>query len=70
MRPVIRPIYGVFGDFAVYVCPLRTSLYQLGCSTARSSQEDEGAKKQYCSPPSVAKTGLVNPMRDVHGQLA
>jgi hypothetical protein len=43
---------------------------QYGCSTARSSQEDEGAKEQCCSPPSVAKTGLVNSMRDVHGQLA
>jgi hypothetical protein len=27
------PIYAVFDDLAVSVCPLRTSSYQPGCST-------------------------------------
>jgi hypothetical protein len=33
VRPEIRLIYGVFGDSEDYLCPLRTSLYWLGCST-------------------------------------
>ena len=45
--PAIGLIYGVFGDFGECVCPLRTTLYQPGCSTvavrSRSSlgTEDE-----------------------------
>ncbi len=36
VRPVFGLIYGVFGDFGEQACPLRTSLYQLGCSTSPS----------------------------------
>jgi hypothetical protein len=72
----VRP--GVSGNWAYLwgfrrFCGMRLSVayrpvparLQYGCSTARSSQVDEGAKEQCCSAPSVAKIGLVNSMRDV-----
>ena len=33
MRPGIAPIYAVFDDLEVSLCPLCTSAYQPGCTT-------------------------------------
>jgi hypothetical protein len=30
---VIRLVYAIFGDFAEYVCPPRTSRYRPGCTS-------------------------------------
>src|SRR5215216_6325076 len=37
MRPVFPPIYAVFDDLAISICPLCTNAYQPGCSPGCST---------------------------------